>query len=306
MRASLTENPDLFYCIRGVVAPSCGIVLEYTAKIYPQEGFNFGQTQSNYVLPPPAILQEFGINENDLIKGVINEVILPEQIQEDFLSLHTLIRGPAAVGSPMTIGLQRLYSNYTTIEDVVASEAAVDAILATNYLATKLEDRGVTLFGTYTQTLCTVDFVAGVTTLNDSIPVTGDINQCKDPEFLEVVTTLSFLDARTWMYDTFEEFGVFQANTEFGLDYIIEKTLDPICVNLIDNEGNTALNCGFFFTSWGGNLNNPQIINKTAFPHRNSIFDFNIITLRQDPLLPNSDEWIKEVFTTINNNNLTT
>mmetsp|Transcript_43146 Transcript_43146/g.53008 ORF Transcript_43146/g.53008 Transcript_43146/m.53008 type:complete len:633 (-) Transcript_43146:53-1951(-) len=295
--ASLTENPDLFYCIRGVVAPSCGIVLEYTAKIYPQEGFNFGRRSNNYVLPPPAILQQFGINENDLIKGIVNEIVLPELIEEDYLSIVSLFRAPIAVGSSMAIRMTRIYSNYTSIDDIEASYAELDALLATKYLATKL-DISISFFGSYTETVCTNDYTSGAATFDDSIPITGDINQCRDPAFLEVSTTNASLDGRTWMYDSFEEFATLLLDTEFGMDYIIQRTFDPIC--------DTALSCGFFFTSWGGKLNNPQVINKTAFPHRNSIFDFNILTRRSNPLIPNPDQWVSDVFTRINNNNLTT
>ena len=229
VRASLTENPDLFYCIRGVVAPSCGIVLEYTAKIYPQAGFNFGRLDSRYVLPPPAILQQFGINENDLIKGIINEVVFSELAAEDFVSYCSFFRANAAVGASMTVGLSRVYSNYTNSSNF----ADIDSILGTNYLATKIDDLSISFFGSYTETSCTLDYVSGASTFDDSIPITGDINQCKDPAFLQVSTLLTYWDSRTWMYDTIQEFGEFSGNNEFGLDYIIEKTKDSICTDAI-------------------------------------------------------------------------
>ena len=295
--ASLTENPDLFYCIRGVVAPSCGIVLEYTLKIYRQSSFKFAQTRNTYVLPPPSMLQQFGINENDLIKGIINEIVFPELIQENVLAIDTFFRGPSFNGSSMVISLQRGYSNYTSARNIKTSIKNIDTLLTTNYLATKIDDLSLLFFGSYAEVNCINDFISGITTLNDSIAVMGNPNQCNDPQFLQVYTSNLSTDARVFLYDSFEEFGSLLDNSEFGIDYIIQKTFDPIC--------DTALTCGFVFTSWGGNLNNPELVNKTAFSHRNSIFDFNILSLRSNPLLPNADQWVSNIFTTLNNNNLT-
>ena len=248
-KASLTKNSDLFFCIRGTIGPSCGIVVEWKLKIYEQNPL-YTFSQINAIGTTPTFYPLF--DELTIVNASVSDE------NEDYFGItaHNKFVGQPALVSGTSF---EFYDG-----DVITREAA----FSQNVIAQIPNIGGILIgyesfSGSYVYIRCVRDaFGAGGLIDNKNV------SDCNDQEYLRTYTESTVgLQGPGWLYDTKEEYDEFVTG---GLGY-------QLMINdIVNNCPSSAIFCAYYTSTWGGAMNDPAP-DSTAFPWRETKFDMNQI-----------------------------
>jgi len=253
-RASMSENSDLFYCIRGTIGPSCGIVVQWKLRIYEQNPL---YTLSN--MNAIGITSSFYPQLDELI--VVNQSVSDEN--EDYFAI-TYHQQIVYESSPIISAATFVFYD----GDVITKESN----FAQNVMSQIPNIGGIlinyrTFNGSYLYIRC----------IQNRLRYQSDVKLCDDNEYLKIFGEEPIgHQATSWLYDTKQEY-----------DEFIEGNGYSLMINEISNNCPfSGLLCGYYMSTWGGKMNEYES-DLTAFPWRNTKFDIAIFQYFsvQNPLI---------------------
>eukprot|EP01084_Bolivina_argentea_P146620 256677_1 len=259
--ASNEENSDLFFCIRGVGGPSCGIVIEYKLKIYQQKD-NFLYAENNFIINKMESVLE--------IQQMLVDHSLSDQIGfEAFVSVQ-IIGNPFIPDQPLLlcrfVGIWYDFDNIN--EGIIYLNNNVLNIDVDNATSIKtFYDQG-----TWARIRC---WYQAFTTqqcqsFNDDFTLAPKVRGSNGHSYSE--TQFSWLVSSEESYDDFITNG--------GFDYLYLQ-ITTKCAPITDFS--VISFCGWHLGSWGGAVSNIAS-DATGFPHRNTKFDFNLVGIWHENL----------------------
>eukprot|EP00486_Rosalina_sp_Unknown_P003057 CAMPEP_0201578648 /NCGR_PEP_ID=MMETSP0190_2-20130828/25637_1 /ASSEMBLY_ACC=CAM_ASM_000263 /TAXON_ID=37353 /ORGANISM="Rosalina sp." /LENGTH=398 /DNA_ID=CAMNT_0048012075 /DNA_START=483 /DNA_END=1679 /DNA_ORIENTATION=- len=273
-RASLKENAELFYCIRGTIGPSCGIVVEYTLKIYEQNENGYTLTNiDTYGTTPDYSAQLDRIS-------VINSSVSDQQ-DHMMMNVHMKLNQPMDLPFITT---QMTYAFYDG--DVINKEANFRQNLLTEIGGIGgIVSSNKTWHGSYVYIRCIFQVSASGQT---------DFSLCEDQEYLQIFTQIpGGIRIAGSLYDTEKEYDEFVSGD--GYQFALNQ--------IINNCPSTSIFCGYYTITWGGKMNEIES-DETAFPWRDTKFAINFINYFPlaipeliEPAYEAAVGWIQDTYT---------